>query len=148
VIFLSRESPHPHFPRTLRIIRIILVLAGCLHLCGGPYGVIQVFAWGKMIVDYSAEKGFVEGVKDTFDGQHPCELCHSIAKAEEEKSESQETPLLPDLRKLELKNILPTECLTARKPISSKFLPPAFAEPGSSLPLARKSPDTPPPRLA
>jgi hypothetical protein len=107
-----------------------------------------MFAWGKMIVDYSAEKGLVEGVKDTFDGQHPCDLCHSIAKAEKEESESREAPFQPDVRKLELKNLLPTEQLAARKPVSHEFLLPAFVEPGSCLPLSRKSPDTPPPRLA
>lgn len=148
MIFLHRNSPHPHFYPVLRFLRIILVLTGCLHLCGGHYGVMQMFAWGKMIVDYSAEKGLVEGVKDTFDGQHPCELCHSIAKAEKEDSESQETPFRPDTRKLELKNILPVGRMTARKPISRDFPLPAFAEPGPCLSLTPPSPDTPPPRLA
>jgi hypothetical protein len=131
----------------LRTLRLILVLIGCLHLCGGHYGVIQMFAWGKMIVAYSAEKGLTKGVKATFDGDHPCEICSSIAKAKKDESKSPELPWKAELKKLELKNLFPVEYLAAKKPRSGDFTPPDHLEPDAGLPLFRKSPDTPPPRL-
>jgi len=131
----------------LRIFRLILVLTGCLHLCGGHYGVMQMFAWGKMIVEYSAEKGLVEGVKDTFDGDHPCNICSSIVEAKKDESKSPELPWKSELKKLELKNIFPSEYLAAKNPHSSEFTLPDHVEPVSGLPRFRNSPDTPPPRL-
>ncbi len=135
-------------PPVFRILRFILVLTGCLHLCGGHYGVMQMFAWGKMIVDYSAEKGLVEGMKDTFGGERPCELCASIAEAKKSDSTSPENPWKSQLKKLELKNLLSTEQLAASKPRYDDFIPPGYADPRTFSPVFRKSPDTPPPRFS
>ena len=131
----------------LRTLRLILVLTGCLHLCGGQYGVTQMFAWGKMIVEYSSEKGLTEGLSDTFDGEHPCDICGSIAKAKKDESKSPELPWKSELKKLELKNLFPTEYLVAKNPRCAEFTLPAYIEPGSGLLRFRESPDTPPPRL-
>ena len=108
---------------------------------------MQAFAWGKMIVDYSAEKGLVAGVKDTFDGQHPCELCGTIAKAKKDTSKNPDVPLSSEYQKLELKQLFPTELLTAKTPRSDEFTLPHHLEPVAFSPRFRQSPDTPPPRL-
>jgi hypothetical protein len=60
----------------------------CLHLCGGPTGLLQGIAWVKMSVDYSAQDGVVIGLKKAFDGEHPCELCKAVAKAKRDAGES------------------------------------------------------------
>jgi hypothetical protein len=54
-----------------KALRIIVAVLGCLHLCGGHYGVVQALAWSKMLVDYSQRDGLVEGAIKTFDGKHP-----------------------------------------------------------------------------
>lgn len=99
----------------------MLVLCGCLHLCGGHYGAMQALTWAKMRIDYSAEKGLIAGVKDTFDDQHPCELCGTIAKAKKDASKSSDVPLSSEFSKLELKHLFPTEHLTAKTPRSDEF---------------------------
>ncbi len=47
---------------------------------GLPQGLLQTVAWGWMLTSYSQESGFGEGLKKTFDGQHPCSLCERIAQ--------------------------------------------------------------------
>ncbi len=39
---------------------------------------LQTVAWGRMLANYTAERGFVQGVEDTFDGDHPCPMCVKI----------------------------------------------------------------------
>lgn len=63
-----------------RFARLLFCLLTLLHLCGGHLGVLQVVAWTRMIRDYSEERGLLEGVKDTFDGAHPCSLCNRISE--------------------------------------------------------------------
>lgn len=47
---------------------------------GLPQGLLQTVAWGWMLTSYSQESGFGEGLRKTFDGQHPCSLCERIAQ--------------------------------------------------------------------
>jgi hypothetical protein len=72
----------------LRQFRILVVLLGCLHLCGGHWGVLQVCAWSKMLVDYTAQDGLLTGTRKTFDGEHPCAMCRKIA--EEKKRDTKD----------------------------------------------------------
>lgn len=67
--------------------KFLIALMGCLHLCGGHYGVLQGLAWSQMIISYSAESGWIEGARQTFDGEHPCQLCVAIADAKQKDSE-------------------------------------------------------------
>ena len=54
---------------------------------GGHLALLQTFAWGKMMVDFSATSSLTEAVGKTFDGAHPCALCKVVkkTKGEEEK---------------------------------------------------------------
>ncbi len=64
---------------------VLLVLTLGLH-----WTVLQTVAWTGMIVAYSAEAGWREGLSRTFDGQHPCPLCKAIQKGRAE--EQQQSP--------------------------------------------------------
>jgi hypothetical protein len=66
-------------PRLLRLGQYLLIAAMFCAL-GGHWLVLQTVAWGGMIVDYSRQAGFTVAVGKTFDGQHPCQMCKSIAK--------------------------------------------------------------------
>lgn len=71
-----------------RFVRIFVAVLGCLHLCGGHWGVMQVIAWSNMIVDYSAQDGLFEGAKKTFDGEHPCSMCKAIEEGKKQESQN------------------------------------------------------------
>lgn len=48
---------------------------------GLPWMLVQSVAWLGMAVTYSMESGsLVQGLSDTFDGNHPCPLCKAVRK--------------------------------------------------------------------
>lgn len=63
-----------------RAILILLMLAltghARLHLAG-----LQVVAWSGMILTYSQSASLSEAIEMTFDGEHPCTLCHIVSDA-------------------------------------------------------------------
>jgi hypothetical protein len=77
----------------LRFSKIFLSFAACLYLTGGPYGIMQCYAWLGMIVSYSQQDGLARGIEDTFSGERPCGMCVKIAAAK--KAESSKDPLAP-----------------------------------------------------
>jgi hypothetical protein len=58
----------------------LLCFAAVFQLLGGHWAILQTAAWVGMIIEYSANDGLQAGLAKTFDGEHPCELCKSIAK--------------------------------------------------------------------
>jgi len=55
--------------------------------------VLQMTAWTGMVVVRSQDRSVAEAVETTFDGKHPCRLCHAIdAGQEEEKKPERELP--------------------------------------------------------
>lgn len=68
---------------------------GCLHMVGGPYALLQMYAWSTMFAGYSQESGILRGAVDTFSGDRPCELCRQIAAAERGGDEKEGIPMLP-----------------------------------------------------
>ena len=68
-----------------------LLIVAMFAACGGHWLVLQSVAWGSMLVDYSRAGGLVVAVEKTFDGRHPCGLCHEIQKGQgsEQKQDAQ-----------------------------------------------------------
>ncbi len=130
----------------MRLLRIILVLGAFVHLSGGHYGVLQGIAWATMLVQYSAADGLVEGARKTFDGDHPCEMCRSIASAKQQ--ESQREPSLPatGIEKLSLKDLRPPEPIALRHPRARDHGNASFISPDPIGGLAGARPPLPPPR--
>lgn len=64
-------------------------------IAGGPWAVLQTVAWGEMLRDYCQRSGSLAvAIEQTFDGEHPCDLCRQIAVAKGQRSkESQQTPV-------------------------------------------------------
>ena len=58
-----------------------VALCLALHLSGGDLCLMQIAAWAKMLVAYSAENGLHSGMEFTFDADHPCPLCKKIEEA-------------------------------------------------------------------
>jgi hypothetical protein len=62
-----------------RLCALVMTLALAWQI-GLPQGLLQTVAWGLMLTSYAQESGFGEGLRKTFDGQHPCSLCERIAQ--------------------------------------------------------------------
>lgn len=112
---------------------------------GLHWAVLQSAAWVGMAVAYSVEKGsVVEGLSDTFDGDHPCPLCKAVEKGVESEQQPKDGQTPPSKAK-EMKLTL------AFVSIPTFVFPPVVAEAWittSSTALSRhERPATPPPQL-
>ena len=59
---------------------------------GFQWTLLQSVAWTVMVLDRSAEMGWVQALETTFDGQHPCALCKVVTTHSE--SQKQQTVVL------------------------------------------------------
>jgi len=68
-----------------RIARFLIVAALMVSI-GLPWAALQSVAWIGMAFTYTVEKGsMVAGLSDTFDGAHPCPLCHAVSAGQEKE---------------------------------------------------------------
>ena len=70
--------------------RIATIGALCCAI-GLHWVALQSFAWTSMLIEYSKGASLCQAIVQTFDGAHPCSLCHVVAtgKASEKKTEIQ-----------------------------------------------------------
>jgi len=68
----------------------VTIFALCCAI-GLQWLALQSIAWTAMIVDYSKRGSLCEAIAQTFDGAHPCSLCHIVdsGKTSEKKSDLQ-----------------------------------------------------------
>jgi hypothetical protein len=128
--------------------RLIFVVLGCVHLCGGPQGLMQCVAWAGMLVSYSQEGTVAQAVENTFDGKHPCPLCLAIRQAEETQQERSRPARLPsgcELLKI-CKELIPLELLSPVPPVAEmqSLSPPCGLD--ASARRCAVQPPVPPPR--
>src|SRR4026209_232016 len=73
-----------------RLGRILTIFALCCAI-GLQWIALQSLAWTTMLIDYSKRAPLCQAIAQTFDGAHPCSLCHVVAtgKASEKKSDMQ-----------------------------------------------------------
>ena len=75
-----------------RFLQSLVCLLTALHLVGGHWGVLQMVAWARMLNEYTAERGLITGVMETFDGEHGCAMCRKIADGRQ-KEQKENLPL-------------------------------------------------------
>src|SRR5256714_9106049 len=70
--------------------RIATIGALCCAI-GMHWIVLQSLAWTTMLIDYSKNAPLCQAIAQTFDGAHPCSLCHAVnaGKHSEKKSDLQ-----------------------------------------------------------
>jgi hypothetical protein len=70
--------------------RIVMIFALCCAI-GLHWIALQSLAWTTMIIDYSKRTPLRQAITQTFDGTHPCSLCHAVnhGKNSEKKSDLQ-----------------------------------------------------------
>jgi hypothetical protein len=135
-------------PFMRRFFQSLLILMGCVHLCGGGLGFLQVMAWTGMAISYSAESGVSEGLRRTFDGEHPCPLCHAIASVEnpDESSGSPISTLPVSIERLAREILWLTENSAAPACMATHPPKAGFTEPIVLSSCAAPTPPVPPPR--
>jgi|SRR5690348_2599396 hypothetical protein len=115
------------------------VLAAVLVLAVGvPWPTLQTLAWLKMIADYSRGTTLVEALSMTFDGKHPCRLCHLIQQGQAKERQPQRDQTFDE--KLQLG--LPPEPVRLPDPPLGSLLLLASTPPA----CWSQPPATPPPR--
>jgi hypothetical protein len=116
--------------------RIATIVALCCAI-GLQWVALQSVAWATMIVDYSKRAPLCSAIAQTFDGTHPCSLCHAVdkGKASEKRSDMQSTAPKIDII-----------CVTRTIRLMALVTPLDFAVVAFSLPERRHSPPVPPPR--
>ena len=56
---------------------------------GFQWTLLQSVAWTVMLLDRSAEMGWVQAMETTFDGHHPCALCKVVRKGRDTQQQQQ-----------------------------------------------------------
>jgi len=100
-----------------------------------------------MAIQYSAEKGIQTGLRETFDGAHPCEMCHAIAEQKKRDSSKPEPAQQSERAAFELKNQIPPTTPQPGKIAWKDTVFQGFPDPASLFPSPRPAPEMPPPRI-
>ena len=128
-----------------RIFQYLLLGLGMIHIAIGPNNALQVLAWSKMLIDYSEGRSLAEAAEMTFDGQHPCEMCLSLA---ETRKEEQKDPAPRPERSSERNELFPQQDLQPKngRAIVTANSPPSLAHLLGYCRFVSERP-TPPPRF-
>jgi hypothetical protein len=119
------------------IARAVTILALCCAI-GLQWLALQSIAWTAMIVDFSRNASLCQAIVKTFDGAHPCSLCHvvNVGKNSEKKSDLQSPT-----RKIDM------ICAFRTASLLQPFVPVEYAAIDFSFERLRRSPPAPPPRF-
>jgi hypothetical protein len=67
----------------------VLLIVALIAATGGHWAVFQTVAWTNMLADNLRTDSLSQALTKTFDGKHPCTMCHEISagKKSEKKAE-------------------------------------------------------------
>jgi hypothetical protein len=123
-------------------IQISIVLLLCFASSGAQWDVVQTFAWGRMMANYSRAMPLAEAMAKTFDGEM-CPLCRLVANA---RKQEQSRSGIPEVRN-EAKILLFFQTVPkviVEAPRSAAWIP----GDGAAMTEGRSAPLLPPPRAA
>jgi hypothetical protein len=63
----------------------LLALLAVLLASGTHWVALQAVAFGGMVVRYSQDAPLGQAIAKTFDGKHPCPLCHAVQKGRQDE---------------------------------------------------------------
>jgi len=118
------------------VARIAMVIALCCAI-GLHWVALQSVAWATMILDYSKHAPLCQAITQTFDGAHPCSLCHVVSKG---KNSEKEQDLQSPAPKIDL------ICAPLANRITRPFVPFEYATRDCFSFELGHSPPVPPPR--
>jgi hypothetical protein len=120
------------------LARVVTICALCCAI-GLHWLALQSIAWTSMIIDYSKHGSLCQAVAQTFDGTHPCSLCHIVDKG---KSSERKSDLQPLTVKIDM------ICIKDANAIVYPSIDFEYASCDFSLSKTWQSPPVPPPRIS
>jgi hypothetical protein len=119
------------------IARAVTIFALCCAI-GLHWIALQSLAWTTMIIDYSKRAPICQAIIQTFDGAHPCSLCHAVnaGKNSEKKSDLQSSAQKIDMI-----------CASSTGRLIRPSIPFEYAVSDFCSSELGRSPPVPPPRL-
>ncbi len=123
---------------------LFCALLAAFSLAGGHWAALQTAAKATMLYRYAQRSGSLAvAAAETFDGEHPCELCRQIAVAK--SRERKETPAAPGLKQdAKAKAVLAEPMIS---PVLNAVTEVSLLRTAASLgPVHTDRPPTPPPR--
>ena len=125
-----------------RQLSLVLALLAWLLATGSEWDLVQTFAWGRMITDYSHKMTFAQAVAKTFAPETMCNLCRAVAAA---KQQAEKNPAMPVTKTA---GKIPLLCAPSRIAVfSSHFKVTRLVAPlGALASIERPAPPVPPPR--
>jgi hypothetical protein len=116
--------------------RVTTVIALCCAI-GLHWIALQSFAWTTMIIDCSKRAPLCQAIAQTFDGAHPCSLCHVVSKG---KNSERKQDLRSPAPKIDM------ICVRLANRIERPFVPFEYATLDCLSFELGHSPPVPPPR--
>jgi hypothetical protein len=120
-----------------RLGRIVTIFALWCAV-GLQWIALQSVAWTTMLIDYSKRAPLCEAIAQTFDGAHPCSLCHVVNKGKNSESKSDLQSPTPKIDMI---------CVSRTAPLLWPFIPFEYAMRDFCSSEIGRSPPVPPPRL-
>ncbi|MCL4179070.1 MAG: hypothetical protein KJ072_15180 [Verrucomicrobia bacterium] len=77
----------------LKAISILLLVLSL----GLQWALLQTVAWTGMLIAYSRDASLRDAVVKTFDGEHPCPICHIVKTGRAEQKQSDQVKLATKL---------------------------------------------------
>jgi hypothetical protein len=99
---------------------------------------LQSFAWTAMLIENSKHAPFRQAITQTFDGAHPCSICHMVNKGKTSEKKSDLQASAPKI------DIICVRRTTQLAPLFARF---EYATRDFSVLDVGRSPLVPPPRL-
>jgi hypothetical protein len=100
--------------------------------------VLQSIAWTTMMVEYAKHQSLRAAIVQTFDGGHPCSVCHMVSKGKNSEKKSDLQSPSPKIDMI---------CSARPFQLLRPFVPFNYATRNFSSSESTHSPPVPPPRL-
>jgi len=134
---LTSKFARPSFAIVLSQIGRIATIGALCCAIGLHWVALQSFAWTNMLIEYSKRGPLCQAIAQTFDGAHPCSLCHVVNSG---KNSEKKSDLQSPTRKIDM--ICMWRTASSLRPFSHfKYTAPDFHS--SQI---EQSPPVPPPR--
>lgn len=62
-------------------LSLFTLLLAWLLATGSQWEVVQIFAWGRMIVQSARQENLSSAIQDTLEGKAPCAICRLVTAA-------------------------------------------------------------------
>jgi hypothetical protein len=117
--------------------RIATIGALCCAI-GLHWVALQSVAWTSMLIEYSKRAPLCQAIAQTFDGAHPCSLCHVVNKGKNSESKSDLQSPTPKVDMI---------CASRTAPLLRPFITFQYTMRDFCSSQIGRSPPVPPPRL-